>query len=98
MNIEKKLVKHIALLSRLKLNEKELELYRGQLESILEYIDKLNELNTEGVPPTSHVLATLKNVFRKDELRSSLDVKDALKNAPAKEDGFFKIPKVIEGK
>jgi aspartyl-tRNA(Asn)/glutamyl-tRNA(Gln) amidotransferase subunit C len=96
--IDKKTVKHVALLSRLELNEKELEEYSSQLASILSYIAKLNEADTEGVQPTSHALPTLKNVFRKDVLRPSLKTDDALKNAPSKEGSFFKVPKVIEGK
>lgn len=96
--IDKKIVQHVALLSRLKLSEEELALYSGQLASILSYIDKLNEIDTKDTPPTSHALSTLKNVFRKDEIKPSLSVEEALANAPEEKDGFFKIPKVIEGK
>ncbi len=96
--IDKATVKHVALLSRLILNKDELELYSKQLASILSYISKLNEINTKDVPPTSHALATLKNVFRKDLLKPSLNTDDVLKNAPSKEGAFFKCPQVIEGK
>ena len=96
--IDKRTVQHVALLSRLSLDEKELELYSKQLASILTYISKLNELDTAKVQPTSHALSTLKNVFRKDVLKPSLPPEDALKNAPAREGGFFKVPQVIEGK
>ncbi|MDD5173931.1 MAG: Asp-tRNA(Asn)/Glu-tRNA(Gln) amidotransferase subunit GatC [Candidatus Omnitrophica bacterium] len=98
MQIDKNTVKKIALLSRLELDEKESELYSSQLAAILSYIDKLNEIDTKDVLPTSHVLSTLKNVFRKDSLKSSLDAADALSNAPSKEGDFFKVPQVIEGK
>ena len=98
MGIDKKEVKHVALLSRLELNDKELELYSKQLASILSYISKLNEVNVKDVQPTSHPLATLKNVFRKDVLKRSLETGEVLKNAPAKEGDFFKVPQVIEGK
>jgi len=98
MKISVNVVKHVALLSRLKLSDKELDLYSRQLESIIEYIDKLNELETGSVHPTSHVLSSLRNVFRKDTPRPSLTPEDALMNAPAKEGMYFKIPKVIEGK
>lgn len=94
--IDKATVKYVAFLSRLNLNEKELELYSKQLASILSYISKLNEIDTTNVQPTSHALATLKNVFRKDLLKSSLNVDDVLKNAPSKEGDFFKVPQVIE--
>jgi len=96
--IDKDTVKRVAFLSRLSLDEKEFELYSGQLASILSYIDKLNEVDTKDTPPTSHVLTTLVNVDRPDVLKKSLDVEKALSNAPEKEGDFFKIPKVIEGK
>jgi aspartyl-tRNA(Asn)/glutamyl-tRNA(Gln) amidotransferase subunit C len=98
MQIDKKAVTKVALLSRLELDEKETELYSTQLAAILSYIDKLNEIDTSNVLPTSHVLPTLKNVFRKDSLKKSLDVSDVLSNAPSKEGDFFKVPQVIEGK
>ena len=96
--IDAKTVKHVAHLSRLELSAKELDEYSGQLASILSYISKLNEIDTKGVLPTSHPLATLKNVFRKDVLKKSLGTDEALKNAPAKEGDFFKVPQIIEGK
>lgn len=96
--IDKADVKHVAHLARISLDDNEVCGYCSQLASILSYINKLNELNTENVLPTSHAIPTLKNVFRKDVLRQSLDPEDALKNAPQREDGFFKVPQVIEGK
>ncbi len=96
--IDKNTVKHVALLSRLALGEKELELYSCQLASILLYINKLDEIDTKDVPPTSHVLTTLVNVDRPDVPKKSLSVDDVLSNAPEKSGDFFKIPKVIEGK
>lgn len=98
MSIDKKTVQHVALLSRLELDNKELELYSTQLASILSYISKLNEIDTKDVLPTSHPLSTLKNVFRKDALKDSIEVEEALKNAPSREGDFFKVPQVIEGK
>jgi aspartyl-tRNA(Asn)/glutamyl-tRNA(Gln) amidotransferase subunit C len=97
-SIDKSTVKHVAHLSRLELDEKELETYSGQLASILSYINKLNEIDTKNVTPTSHAIASLKNVFRKDVLKPSLDAKEVLKNAPSKEGAFFKVPQIIEGK
>lgn len=93
--IDKDTVRHVAHLSRLALDDRELEIYSTQLASIISYISKLKQINTEGVPPTSHPLSTLKNVFRKDILKKSLETDDALKNAPAKEGPFFKVPRVI---
>jgi len=98
MNIEKETVRHIALLSRLELDDRELGLYSKQLESILGYISTLNELKTDTVQPTSHVISNLKNVYRKDSPRSSLPVDRVLAIAPATEGNFIRIPKVIEGK
>ena len=96
--IDKSTVKHVAHLSRLELDEKELAVYSSQLASILSYISKLNEIDTKDTLPTSHAIAGLKNVFRKDVLKPSLPVQDVLKNAPAKNGDFFKVPQVIEGK
>lgn len=93
-------VRHVALLARLALDEGELDRYSTQLGSILSYMEKLNRLDIAGVQPTSHPIETLKNVFRKDELKKSLSSGDALANAPQGADtgGFFKVPKIIEGK
>ena len=96
--IDKETVKHVAHLSRLAFSDKELEVYSKQLESILLYISRSNEIDTKDVQPTSHALPTLKNVFRKDILKPSLDTDDVLKNAPSREGGFFKVPQIIEGK
>ncbi len=96
--IDKQIVKHVALLSRLSLDDKELELYSRQLASILAYIRKLNEIDTKDVQPTSHALSTLKNVFRKDVLKPSLNVEEVLKNAPSRDGDFFRVPQIIEGK
>ncbi len=95
-NIDEKIVRHVAHLARLELDDRELKEYSGQLASILSYISKLNELDTSNVVPTSHALTTLKNVFRKDVLRKSLSNEDALANAPAVEGDFFKVPQIID--
>lgn len=98
VQIDRSIVKRVAHLSRLELSNDETALYSGQLASILSYIDKLNEIDTKDVPPTSHPLSTLKNVFRKDFLKSSLEPGEALKNAPSRDGDLFKVPQVIEGK
>lgn len=95
MKISKEMVKHIAMLSRLEFQENEIELYGEQLSRILDYVDKLNEVNTEGVEPTSHVLS-LNNVFREDIVKASLSREEALRNAPDSTDKFFRVPKIIE--
>ena len=94
MRIPIKEVEHIAKLARIRLTEEEKEKYSFQLGKILEYVQQLNELDLEVVPPTSHVVP-LKNVFREDVVRESLPQEEALRNAPQKEGGYFKVPKVL---
>ena len=98
MKIDKEAVRRVALLSRLSLAEDEMSEYGSQLGAILEYISKLNEIDTRDVPPTSHTLSTLKNVYRKDILKPSLKTEEALKNAPEASGDFFKVPQIIEKK
>ncbi len=95
MKISRAEVEHVAKLARLKLSEEELEKFTHQLGAILEYMDKLNELDTSEVEPTSHVLP-LKNVFREDEVRVEEPRPDYLTIAPEASHGHFKVPKVIE--
>ena len=95
MSVTRKEVEHIAELARLELNDSELEEYTVQLNQILEYVEKLNELNTENIQPLSHPVEAA-NVFRDDILKPSIDREEALKNAPSKNDEFFKVPKVID--
>jgi len=94
-NIDLKTVKYVAALSRIELSEKQLGLYRRQLARILGYIAKLNEIDTGKVLPTSHPLANIRNVFRPDTVKPSLDVGDALKNAPRRKGDFFSVPKIL---
>ncbi len=94
MSVTKKDVEYIAELARLKFKEEELESFTHQLNEILSYIDKLNELNTENIEPFSHPIENI-NVFRNDELKKSISTEDALKNASDKTEEFFKVPKVI---
>lgn len=95
MSITLKDVEHVANLARLDLSEGEKELLTGQLNAILKYADKLSELNTDDVEPTSHVLP-ITNVMRADEVRESLPQEKVFLNAPDEEDGQFKVPAVIE--
>lgn len=96
MNISKKEVEHVANLSRLILSDNEIETYTEQLNSILHFIEKLNEIDTSEIKPTSHALDLI-NAFREDEVRESMPLDRALKNAPDSMDGQFKVPAVIEG-
>ena len=87
-------VRHVAKLSRLRLSDAEVTHFAGQLESILDYIAKLNELDVEGVEPLAHPL-DVTNVLREDAERPGLTVEAALANAPDKSPPFFKVPKVL---
>jgi len=89
-------VDHASKLCRIHLSDEERKKFTEQLNQILDYMDKLNELNTEDVEPTSHVLP-LKNVLRKDELSPSLSSEKALANAPDKHGEYFRVPKIING-
>ncbi len=95
MKISKEEIEHIAVLARLSLPEEEKELFGSQLSNILDYMEKLNELDTKGIEPTSHVL-TLSNVMRDDIPRPSIPKEDALMNAPDHTEKFFRVPKIIE--
>jgi aspartyl-tRNA(Asn)/glutamyl-tRNA(Gln) amidotransferase subunit C len=88
-------VEYVAKLARLKLSDEEKTLFTQQLDSILLYIDKLNELDTANIPPTSHVLP-LENVMRADEVKPSYPPDEVLAIAPEREDTFFAVPRVIE--
>jgi aspartyl-tRNA(Asn)/glutamyl-tRNA(Gln) amidotransferase subunit C len=88
-------VQHIAELARLELTAAEQEQFIAQLNSILTYMEKLNELDTRDVEPTSHMLP-MSNVFRDDEVRPSMDRAEVLRNAPEESHFFFKVPRIIE--
>lgn len=94
MKITKKEVVHVANLARLDLDEESIGKFAEQIDNILEYIDILNRVETEGVAPTSHAIF-LTNAFREDKVKEHLDRNKALANAPEKEDGNFVVPKVI---
>ncbi|RCX16588.1 aspartyl/glutamyl-tRNA(Asn/Gln) amidotransferase subunit C [Anaerobacterium chartisolvens] len=95
MKITKETIEHVANLARLNLSEQEKEKLTLEMASIISYVDKLNELDTEGIQPTSHVLP-VQNVFREDICSQSFDRDTILSNAPSSEDGCFKVPKVVE--
>ena len=95
MKITEEEARHIVKLSRLTLSEEELSTYGGQLNTIIGYVEQLNTLDTSGIEPTSHVLP-INNVMR-DDLRSpSLQVNEALSNAPDRAGNFYRVPKIIE--
>jgi aspartyl-tRNA(Asn)/glutamyl-tRNA(Gln) amidotransferase subunit C len=95
MKISKQEVEHVAKLARLDLSAQEKEKLTQQLSNILTYVEKLNELDTKGVEPTSHVL-DIKNVMRDDVAVPGLAQDRALANAPEKAAGHYKVPLIIE--
>lgn len=95
MSVTKEDVQHIAALSRLTVPESELEKFTEQFNQILNYVDKLQKLDTKGIEPTAHVLP-VSNVFRKDEALPGVSHEDALKNAPEEHNDGFKVPRVLE--
>ena len=94
MALTREEVLHVAELARLSLSPEEIELFTVQLNEILEYVEKLQELDTSGVAPLAHVIP-LFNVFREDLVRESLPLDAVLENAPAREDGNFLVPRII---
>lgn len=95
MSITKKDVLHVADLARLALTEEEIDLYTDQIQRILSYVEKLSELDTTGVEPTTHTVPH-KTAFREDKALPSLAQDDVLRNAPEAERSCFKVPKIIE--
>ncbi|MFY4776966.1 Asp-tRNA(Asn)/Glu-tRNA(Gln) amidotransferase subunit GatC [Metabacillus sp. RGM 3146] len=88
-------VKHVAHLARLAITEDEAQMFTKQLDAIIGFAEQLNELDTENVEPTSHVL-DMKNVMRDDVPAKGLPVEDVLKNAPDKKDGYVRVPTILE--
>lgn len=93
--IDRDLVENVAKLARLELDESEVTEFTGQLATIIDYVDKMNRVDTEGVEPLAHCLP-VKNCFRGDEVRESLDAEDALANAPARDGDYFKVPRMLD--
>ena len=87
-------VEHVAHLARLSFTAEEKQLLTMQLNSILLYMEQLNALDTSGVEPLSHVIE-VQNVFRPDQVTPGVSREEALRNAPAHSDKYFKVPKVI---
>ena len=93
MKISKDEVLHVAFLSRLKLSDDEIE--NLNMEGVIDFADKLNELDTENIAPTNHIL-DIKNVFREDKIEKSFERDEILKNAPQKQRGCVVVPQTVE--
>lgn len=89
-------VRYAAALARISLNREEEKIFAGQLSHILGYVEQLREVDTEGIHPTTHVLPTMKNVFREDKPFPSVSTEEALLNAPDGTSEFFKVPRIIK--
>lgn len=95
MQITPDLIQYLESLARITLTEDEEKKIGGELQEILTYIDKLSELNTEGVEAMSHCFP-LNNVFRADEVRASMSPDEIVANAPESQDGAFVVPKTVD--
>lgn len=96
MKITKDEVLHVAKLARLNMDLEAVDTYARQIADILEYVDILDQVDTEGIGPTSHAIF-LSNAFREDRVHDHLENERVLENAPQAEDGFFIVPKIIGG-
>ncbi|AZB41484.1 MULTISPECIES: Asp-tRNA(Asn)/Glu-tRNA(Gln) amidotransferase subunit GatC [Bacillaceae] len=88
-------VKHVAHLARLAITEEEAQMFSKQLDAIISFAEQLNELDTDNVEPTTHVL-DMKNVMREDKPAKGLPVEDVVKNAPDQKDGYIRVPTILE--
>ena len=95
MKVTEQDIKTVASLSRLKIREDETAEVMGQLDKFLTYVENLQSIDTTNIEPTTYALP-MQNVFREDKVKNSLDRELALSNAPLQEDGYFKVPRVLE--
>lgn len=93
--ISKEQVKRIADLAHLAVTEEEVAMYTDQLQSIVTFANQLSELNTDDVKPTTHIMHQ-PNVLREDVQKQTITQEEALKNAPDKQAGYFKVPPILE--
>lgn len=95
MDVNDALIEKLAHLSRLEFAESEKQEIKGDLEKMIGFFDKLNELDTTGVEPLLHMSENV-NIFRKDEVKGTISNEEVFRNAPLHDDQFFKVPKVIK--
>ena len=95
MKVTEKDIKTVASLSRLRIDENESAAVIEQLDKFLTYVENLQSIDTENIEPTTYALP-MQNVFRADVVKPSLDRELAISNAPLAEDGYFKVPRVLE--
>ncbi len=95
MKVTRETIQHVADLARLNITEAEMDKLTFEMEDIISYVDKLNELDTKDVRPMEHVIP-IQNVLREDRVTGSFDREKLLKSAPSQENGCYKVPKVVE--
>ena len=95
MSLTPEQVRHIARLARLGIEDAEVGRFAEQLSEILDYFERLSQVDTENVPPTAHTLP-IHNIFREDATAPALTAEEALANAPQREDGFFRVRAVLD--
>lgn len=95
MEVNNEMVEKLAHLARLQFSTIEKEEIKNDLQKMIQFVEKLNEVNTTGITPILHMSDGI-NVLREDEIKGSIDRSIGLKNAPKKDDAFFKVPKVIK--
>ena len=95
MKVTEELIQHLAYLARLDYRENERAALKPELEKMIAFVEKLEEVNTAGVEPLLYISEQV-NVLREDEIQGSLNREEALSNAPLRDDAFFKVPKVIK--
>jgi aspartyl-tRNA(Asn)/glutamyl-tRNA(Gln) amidotransferase subunit C len=93
--IDEAQVRKVAKLARLDLSDSEVQEFAGQLSAILDYVERMNQLDTKDVEPLAHCLP-INNVFREDVAKESLGTERTLANAPQRDGSFFKVPKILE--
>jgi aspartyl-tRNA(Asn)/glutamyl-tRNA(Gln) amidotransferase subunit C len=95
MKVDNQLIEDLARLAKLKFDKQAIEKMKADLENILGFVDKLSEIDTEGVDPLIYLSEEL-NVLRTDEIGEEITQEDALKNAPEKDSDYFKVPTVLK--
>ena len=95
MQITDETIEYVGILAKLELSDEEKEQAKKDMGSMLDYVSKLNELDTDGIEPMSHVFP-INNVFREDVVENGDDRENLLKNAPEKKDGCYKVPKTFD--
>jgi aspartyl-tRNA(Asn)/glutamyl-tRNA(Gln) amidotransferase subunit C len=93
--IDQTQVRKVAKLARLELTDQEVEEFTGQLRAVLDYVEKMSQLDTDNVEPLAHCLP-ISNVFREDHIEESLGTEKTLANAPQRDGKFFKVPKILD--